>query len=216
MNILDARAEGRKASQGVLSEVIQLGTDQGLFQMIRSGGEADPWRHVTVQTPAGHVFSFMAGSWNKEAKISCTLAEVRSDGLTVRPSEACEWLPGSAARETVPEAAVSYSRGAAVVLRELVRRVIKDPAAISLADRVNLRMKRMQEERTGLRAHVAQLASMGYRFPRHKEDETYEATGVNDLDTMPRQVRVTNTGHITFEAQCHVDKFAAIVAALKA
>jgi len=202
----DSRANKSAASREVLHEVIALGVSQGKFEIVKTAGDdGDNWRWVDVVTPAGLLFSLSGGSWGKEGSITARVAAIDRDNIRILLSD-------TPRRNHPVEAACSYARGAATILKDLTRRVIEHPDGIAGAQAVRDTWQARIDARAALRGHVKTLEALGDTFQLDAR-ETYAARGYGSTRGVS-DVRVNSEGYVTFDASCQVEQFAAVLHAL--
>jgi hypothetical protein len=202
----DSKAAQSAKSREVLREVTELGVSQGLFTVARKAGdEADPWRWVDVVTPDGLAFSLTGGAWGKEGAITARVGSIDRDAIRVHLSDTTK-------RGSEVSASCAFARGAAVVLKDLMRRVIANPEGIACAKEVRDTWQARHDEREALRGHIKALEALGFTFDVDAR-ETYSARGHKHGSGIDR-LTVNSHGYASFEASCPVERFASALEAL--
>lgn len=218
----DVRESKNAASRRTLAEVLKLGTDQGLFKVnSQRTGEPDSEdiaahgvQHAEIETADGCAFSLSAGSWNKDGRISCSVAYVHRDGLQSGPRDVLRY------NESAPDMTVAHERGAAVVLREVNRRMLTNPDALKVAADVRDRLARLFEQRDGLGNNIQRMRDIGYTVPErcaNDKSRTCSQTlyrGPKAGARAPHSVEISSEGQVKFDAYVSVEKFARILAIL--
>lgn len=208
------------ASRAVLSEVLELGEAAGTFRVIERKAsdpdEAVKARNVqwaTVETPDGCAFSLHAGSWSREGKISASVAYLHKDGIQASPRDVLAY------GTTAPEAQASHERGAAVVLRELTRRIFQHPEALRVAGLVRDRWAQQAESRNTLAGNIKRMSLLGYSEPEGRETVRCHSATLYRRTTAgeaaPYTVEVDSGGSIRAEVSCSIEQFAAVLNILK-
>lgn len=205
----DIRKTKSEQSRAVLMEVASLGVAQGLFTVTKSTSddEGKTWRFVELLTPDGLTFQMSVGSWNKEGAICASIGSIDRDGIKVHLSDTVR-------RTQDVEASASYARGAAAILKDLMRRVIAHPDGIAGAQAVRDQWEATVARRANLRAHIATLKGLGFDFREVPERESYSARGYGRVGDTSRSITVYENGHVTFEADCDVARLSGVLALL--
>lgn len=209
MNYEQRNAENDESIKA-LDGVTKAGQDLGLWTATERksyDGVRSAWQDV--RDADGRLFTLAAGGWNHEGQITATVANVTSDGITVRPSEVVPY------RDTVVSAAASRKRAPEVIAKDLARRVIKDPTAIEQADKVAEHLAQRLKQRAKLHVVRDRVVSLGYTVKELARDESYKgsAWGRGDLPS----VSFTFDGAVTLDyaPRVDLDRLPALLAILK-
>lgn len=214
MTPYDTRTAKQAESRAVLSEVVALGTAQGLWvQQTPTRTDVDDGGHpawADVVTPAGHTFTLQAGGWQAEGKLSIALGTLKGPtGCTVVPSHVVSYLqPGPA------KASCSASRGASAIIKDFTRRVLGDANTLDIAARMATLLASREADHRALREHIATLVGLGFSCPRVGDAETYSADLWASGGDLPR-VKVRACGEVSFEAHLPIAHLPAFLAFLK-
>lgn len=192
----------REATVAVALEVAQMGVDQGLWTITRPNNPEGCNGYQQVTDKEGRSYSINGGSWGHEGKVTMSVAYLTDGNYKV-------------SHVVSHEASVTASRGAAVVLRELKRRVLDNPEAQKEAEKARDDIKGQKANNNALEGLVERVKAMGVPLRDLKAGETWEASGYLP-DTYSR-IRVNVKGEATIDAlSIPVDKLPALLALLKA
>jgi hypothetical protein len=122
--------------------------------------------------------------------------------------------------QTAPEMTAAHERGAAVVLREISRRMLTNPEALQIAAAVRDRLATLFAQRDGLGDNIQRMRDIGYSLPERHADKskTYSQTLYRSFagEHAPHSVEITSEGRVTAQIACSVEEFAQILAILQA
>lgn len=204
----DTRQDRNTHACTVLQEVIALGVAAGHFTDITNRGDLnDAWRYVNVLTPAGLAFTFSAGAYDSEGKIKASIGSIARNNIKADVRDTNR-------RANDVSAACTATRGAAAVLKDLMKRVIDNPEAIETAQAVLNRWNKEAASREALLGHVKALEALGYTFMSISGYETYRAKGYGRQGLEPSCVEVTASGNVRFDVSCDVSQMGDILATL--
>lgn len=199
-----------------LREVATTGQAQGLWTIRKVYDEAGTddrsptnpgaWRYVDVTTPDGTPFDLTVNR-HKGAKITARLGQLEAEGHRITTSDLAYDLRNMAR----PEATCAVSRGTAAILKDLTRRVIHHPNAVTMGQAMRDTLAQRLDRAQGLRAHMATLTAMGYDFRHVSDTENHQAKGYK---CGAPQLTVYANGSVSFDASTTVANLPAVLAAL--
>jgi len=195
-----------------LRAVVELGMARGLWTILAAqshNDHPDGWSLARVQTPEGLIYALSAGGWRQEVRIRMAVGWAEEGAHRVLPNDVIGY------QDSVVSATASSVKTIEALLQDFQRRMLDNPKAREQATMVRDRLRERIESGNRLRAHMAGLQILGYAFP-NVSDAAYSATGYyNGPGAAPRSVTVYEGGRITFEGQTQVERFAAVIAALR-
>ena len=203
MSSYSIRNETRLDTIKVALEVAQMGVDHGLWTITRPCSPEAHNGYQQVTDKAGRVFAIrVVICWGHEGKVTMGVAWIQEGTFSAGGGDSFE-------------ASVTASRGAAVVLRELKRRVLDNPEAQQQADKFRADIEAQKDANGSLLALVERVKAMGVPLRDPKAGETHEASGC--LPGSHSRIRVNVRGEATIDAlSIPVDKLPALLALLRA
>jgi hypothetical protein len=212
MATYEQREDNKKAARQALREVVRLGETLGHWSIEResiSGHEFNKGEmmHATIATPEGLQFSLSGGSWNKEGKIGVSIAYLQEGAHKVSPRDVMQY------NESAPDAYISKDKAPAQIVKDIMRRMVQNPAAVEIARKMQARMVALKADSNTLQAHIKAMQAHGFKFDNDGSASSYN---VRAWHREFSKCTVNCYGSFDFEASCHVEDVPAILAILQA